>query len=119
MIQRPLMRTDSPWHKLFRGNITLALFLAIASPPVLRPADYRIESWTADNGLPVSAVNRVLQTRDGYLWLATFAGLVRYNGSNFEAYNTANTSELRTSRFTHLVADRAGGFWAPTEGQGI
>jgi len=42
-------------------------------------AQYRIESWTPNSGLPIGSVN--LQTRDGYLWMATFAGLVRYDGS--------------------------------------
>jgi len=34
-------------------------------------AQYRFDSWTADNGLPQNSVQAIRQTRDGYLWLAT------------------------------------------------
>src|SRR5262249_29642062 len=46
-------------------------------------AQYRFDSWTTDNGLPENSVNSIIQTSDGYLWLATFGGLVRYDGMNF------------------------------------
>lgn len=82
-------------------------------------AQYRVESWTADNGLPISSVNRVMQTRDGYLWMATFAGLVRYDGARFQVFNTITSKGLRTSRFVSLFEDRQGDIWAPTEGQGL
>ena len=39
--------------------------------------------WTAQNGLPGEAVYQILQTRDGYLWLRTSAGLVRFDGLRF------------------------------------
>lgn len=79
----------------------------------------RIDAWTADDGLPASAVNAVLQTRDGFLWLATFAGLVRYDGARFEVFNTGTTPQLRSSRFTTLFEDREGSLWAATEEQGV
>jgi ligand-binding sensor domain-containing protein len=34
-------------------------------------AQYRFDHWTADNGLPQNSVRDIVQTRDGYLWLAT------------------------------------------------
>ena len=40
-------------------------------------AQYRFDHWTADNGLPQNSVRDIVQTRDGYLWLTTFDGLVR------------------------------------------
>jgi ligand-binding sensor domain-containing protein len=33
-------------------------------------AQYRLDHWTADNGLPQNSVRDILQTRDGYLWLS-------------------------------------------------
>ena len=39
--------------------------------------------WSAQNGLPGEAVYQILQTRDGYLWLRTSAGLVRFDGVRF------------------------------------
>jgi signal transduction histidine kinase/ligand-binding sensor domain-containing protein len=82
-------------------------------------AQYRFDSWTTDNGLPQVSVNSITQTRDGFLWLATFGGLVRYDGLRFEVFNTGNTKGLRTSRFLSLFEDSNGDLWATTEGQGI
>lgn len=80
---------------------------------------YRFDSWTTENGLPQASVNSILQTRDGFLWLSTFGGLVRYDGLRFEVFNTGNTEGLKTGRFTHLLEDEAGILWAMTEGQGL
>jgi ligand-binding sensor domain-containing protein len=82
-------------------------------------AQYRFDSWTADNGLPQASVNSILQTRDGFLWLTTFGGLVRFDGLRFQVYNTGNTKGLRTGRFLLLFEDRAGNLWITTEGQGV
>jgi len=44
---------------------------------------YGHETWTAQNGLPGEAVYQILQSLDGYLWLRTSAGLVRFDGVRF------------------------------------
>ena len=82
-------------------------------------AQYRIDSWTAKDGLPQNNLNRVIQTRDGFIWAATFAGLVRYDGSRFEVFDTVSTPGLKTSRIVDLFEDREGNLWAGTEGQGL
>jgi signal transduction histidine kinase/ligand-binding sensor domain-containing protein len=83
------------------------------------PAQYRFDSWTTDNGLPQASVNSILQTRDGFIWLATFGGLVRFDGLRFQVFNTGNTKGLRSGRFLWLFEDRAGNLWINTEGQGV
>ena len=45
---------------------------------------YGHDVWSAQNGLPGEAVYQILQTREGYLWLRTSAGLVRFDGNRFE-----------------------------------
>ena len=44
---------------------------------------YAHDNWTAQNGLPGEAVYQILQSPDGYLWLRTSAGLVRFDGVRF------------------------------------
>lgn len=82
-------------------------------------AQFRFDSWTTDNGLPQVSVNSILQTRDGFLWLTTYGGLVRYDGLRFQVFNTGNTKGLRTSRLTVLFEDREGNLWIGTEGRGV
>ncbi|HYJ47306.1 MAG TPA: two-component regulator propeller domain-containing protein, partial [Pyrinomonadaceae bacterium] len=53
-------------------------YLLLSTAASVDNAQYRFDSWTTDNGLPQVSVNSILQTRDGFLWLTTFGGLVRY-----------------------------------------
>jgi signal transduction histidine kinase/ligand-binding sensor domain-containing protein len=90
--------------------------LAAATPAA---AQYRIDRWTTDNGLPTNSVTSVLQTRDGFLWMTTYGGLVRFDGANLKTYNTENTPGLRTGRLISLYESRDGALWITTEGLGI
>jgi ligand-binding sensor domain-containing protein len=78
-------------------------------------AQYYFDAWTTDNGLPQNSVSSILQTRDGYLWLATNDGLVRYDGVHFTIFNAGNRKDLRSSRFSLLFEDREGSLWIFTE----
>src|SRR5262245_10754323 len=71
--------------------------------------------WTTDNGLPQNSVSSILQTKDGYLWLTTNDGLVRYDGVHFTIFNAGNTNGLGTSRLSRLLEDRDGNLWVIAE----
>jgi ligand-binding sensor domain-containing protein len=62
-----------------------------------------------------NAVNAIRQTRDGYLWLATYDGLVRFDGLNFTVFNRGNTNGIGDNRFDMLFEDRQGILWAVTD----
>ncbi|MGL4828158.1 MAG: diguanylate cyclase [Vibrio sp.] len=49
-------------------------------------SDYFVETWTSTDGLPHNSINSIAQTRDGYLWFATWEGVARYNGISFELF---------------------------------
>src|SRR5437762_9288399 len=55
---------------------------------------YNRTVWEASDGLPQNTVQTVLQTRDGYVWLGTEEGLVRFDGERFEVFNGSNTPGL-------------------------
>jgi signal transduction histidine kinase/ligand-binding sensor domain-containing protein len=82
-------------------------------------AQVAVDLWTADNGLPQNIIRAICQTPDGYLWLATFDGLVRFDGVRFTTYNRSNTPGIRGNRFGSLFCTAAGDLWAGTEGSGI
>jgi ligand-binding sensor domain-containing protein len=56
---------------------------ALALDPDKHIDQYAHETWTAQDGLPGEAVYQILQSPDGYLWLRTSAGLVRFDGERF------------------------------------
>ncbi len=70
--------------------------------------------WTTEDGLPQNSILDILQTPDGYLWLATFGGLVRFDGVRFDLFDVANTPGLPTNRVTTLEQDGDGGLWLGT-----
>ena len=81
-------------------------------------AQYRFDSWTTDNGLPQNSVLSILQTRDGYLWLATFDGLVRFDGVRFTIFNKANSKGLAGNGFRSIFAEADDTLWLG-EGSGL
>jgi len=79
-------------------------------------AQYVHRAWTVEDGLPVNYPNWLLQGRNGYLWLTTFDGLVRFDGVRFRVFNTAHSPGLPTNRVLELVEDDDGSLWFLTEG---
>src|SRR6476619_4464568 len=73
------------------------------------------ESWTVKDGLPVNSINSLLQDRTGYIWAATFDGLVRFDGLRFTVFNSANSEELPSNRIIQVNEGRDGSLWLITE----
>lgn len=82
-------------------------------------AQYRFDHWTADNGLPQNSVRDIVQTQDGYLWLTTFDGLVRFDGVRFTVFNKNNSPGIISNRFVNLYEDLQGDLWVSTENSGL
>ena len=79
-------------------------------------AEYWVETWRTDNGLPDNTINAILQTRDGYLWLGTAGGLARFDGVRF---TTPLSAEFKGVRITALCEDRSGRLWIGTQDAGL
>ena len=73
------------------------------------------ESWTAKDGLPVNSINALLQDRTGYIWAATWDGLVRFDGVRFTVFNSSKSEELPSNRIVRLKEGRDGSLWLVTE----
>src|SRR5882724_2351814 len=80
------MLTRSP---LCGATFRLLIFLAVATQIVLavdpnRPTNSYIRtSFTVEDGLSSNVVNAIVQTRNGFLWIGTDAGLNRFDGRHF------------------------------------
>src|SRR5882762_7484137 len=99
----PLQPMASVGAKTFVFAVILAMTILWDSTAA--HAQYQVESWTTDNGLPQNTIHSILQTRDGYLWLTTQDGLVRYDGVRFTVFNKNNTKGINSNRFTQLIVD--------------
>ena len=94
--------------------MALALTLAAVSPAWGADADYQADVLTADDGLPDSSVTAIAQTPDGYLWIGTYNGLVRFDGMRFVTFDPANKPELLHARVRGLFVDCQGTLWINT-----
>jgi signal transduction histidine kinase/ligand-binding sensor domain-containing protein len=63
------------------------------------------QSWSTEEGLPQSSVHSIVQTTDGYLWLATESGLVRFDGFTFQTFDRGNQSAFVSDDVCCLAAD--------------
>ncbi|MBI4903945.1 MAG: hypothetical protein HY820_09940 [Acidobacteria bacterium] len=101
-------------------SILLTLGISACLAPGLF-AQYRFDSWTTENGLPQNSIWGIRQTRDGYLWMTTTSGLVRFDGIRFREFNRENTPGLTAEGFAAyaLVEDRQGCLWAGTYTAGV
>ncbi|MBM3579126.1 MAG: hypothetical protein FJX40_16230 [Alphaproteobacteria bacterium] len=62
-------------------------------------------SGRGNTGCRTIRVEALAQTKDGYLWIGTTAGLARFDGLAFRRFNSANLPELASDRITALAAD--------------
>ncbi len=62
-------------------------------------------------GLEQNPITAVLQSRDGYLWIGTYTGLLRFDGVQFTVFNPGNSRGLRNGRIIELFEDDFGTVW--------
>jgi ligand-binding sensor domain-containing protein/signal transduction histidine kinase len=92
---------------------------AAALDPRKAVSQYGRDLWGIEQGLPSATVRAIAQTRDGYLWLGTLDGLVRFDGVRFTVFDRRNTPELADAFITALHEDRDGVLWIGTDGGGV
>jgi ligand-binding sensor domain-containing protein/signal transduction histidine kinase len=102
-----VIRMPSPSRWLATG---LALICLAGEARALDPnhtlSQYLREQWTTDNDFSGGAIAAITQTADGYLWMGTEKGLVRFDGVNFRL--TTSFSEFSGDPVSGLTTDRDG-----------
>jgi ligand-binding sensor domain-containing protein/signal transduction histidine kinase len=81
--------------------------------------DFAVRTWTKADGLPNSSVTVILQAHDGYLWIGTGAGLVRFDGARFTAIPLLKQGAGATVAVTSLCEDANGCLWIGSQEQGV
>ncbi|MCX7033286.1 MAG: diguanylate cyclase [Arenimonas sp.] len=80
---------------------------------------YAREVWTTRDGLPHNQVNSIAQTPEGYLWFATWEGVVRYNGQEFRAFGRNNVPAMLDSGIRSVSVGPSGALVVATSRGGI
>ena len=82
-------------------------------------SQYLREEWGSEKGFPGGAVNAIAQTPDGYLWIGTQRGLVRFGGRNFQLIQETNTNSSPIGSVLGLLVDEEGSLWVRLGGPGL
>jgi ligand-binding sensor domain-containing protein/signal transduction histidine kinase len=90
-----------------------------AATPSRGPFAYSRRVWQSSNGLPEDFAQALAQTPDGYLWIGTSGGLVRFDGSRFVVFNHENEPAFRDDSVYSLFTSKDGTLWAGAEGGGL
>ena len=86
-----------------------------AFDPFAEGASYSCILYNYANGLPTSEANAITQTSDGFIWIGSYGGLVRYDGNSFERMD----SSLGISAVVCLLADHKDRLWFGSNDNGL
>jgi ligand-binding sensor domain-containing protein/signal transduction histidine kinase len=80
---------------------------------------YSRRVWQSADGLPEDFVQCLARTSDGFLWIGTSGGLVRFDGLRFTVFNRENQPAFEDDSFYSLSTSQDGSLWGGTEGGGL
>src|ERR1700689_3353031 len=84
---------------------------ASAVDPARAVSEYLHDSWRTERGLPSGSVTAIAQTSDGYLWIGTDEGLVRFDGLNFHQFERAQPDSIPIGGVRALLVDASDNLW--------
>src|ERR1700761_6475069 len=108
-------------RQLLRGLITGLAILCLVNAafgldPARRISQYVHDKWGEDKGFLGGRIYAIRQSADGYLWIGTERGLVRFDGSNFTLIKRPLPDSPSIGRVRGLVTDASGNLWIRLEG---
>jgi signal transduction histidine kinase/ligand-binding sensor domain-containing protein len=99
-------------------QLLIVCILILVFVPGLVRSQYLIDKWTTADGLPQNSVNTIIQTHEGYMWLGTYGGFVRFDGFSFTKIGD-EANGLQSERILALCESYDGGIWIGTESRGL
>jgi len=97
------------------GLLQLCCPEAFALDPTLDVSQYSHTAWRNRDGFAKGIVNSIAQTPDGYLWLGTEFGLLRFDGNKAVPWQPPQGQGLASNYIRALLTDRNGTLWIGTD----
>jgi signal transduction histidine kinase/ligand-binding sensor domain-containing protein len=97
--------------RLMLASLCALLLAANSALAATNSSAWLFRVWQTDEGLPDNDVSGVAQTPDGYLWVATYGGLERFDGTRFEEFPPANLPGVPNRVVRALTLDRRHRLW--------
>jgi len=107
------------------GRLLAGLILACFAVPAdaLEPgraiSQYIHDEWGASRGLRAGTIYAIAQSADGYLWIGSEKGLIRFDGVNFRTFSHSDSPSLPPGPILGLVTDREGNLLIRPQGPKI
>jgi len=95
---------------MYRIIIFLSFFFSILIPVIAQTTgNYNIQKYTTENGLPSNGIKGLQwDEKTNFLWIATEAGIVRFNGVDFRSYTKENFPQITSERMLFMARNNAG-----------
>ncbi len=106
---------------MFKRAILINIFIIAAISAAARPS-YTFTRYLERNGIPTTTVEKIIQDDNGYLWLASWSGLYRFDGINFVNYKRGQTETKATpaqGRLADIQDDAFGQLWLLTQNNAL
>ncbi len=102
-------------------SLVLILLFWMGLAGSLPGQDISFHRYTNQDGLPINNINDIVQDQDGFIWIATDAGLSRYDGYTFKTYtlDMAREGSLPSNLIMTLNVDAANKLWILTTDRGL
>ena len=115
--------TDTRFRRslaLIAAALALTLLLgisaaAVESDPTGRGTGFSAVLYDNSSGLPTSEANAIVQSAEGYIWIGSYSGLIRYDGNTFYRYDASSG----VSSVVSLFADSRDRIWVGTNDSGV
>ena len=82
-------------------------------------SQFTLSSWSSRDGLPQNSAQVVHQSADGYIWVGTQEGLVRFNGREFRVFDRSTAPGFLNNHITSVVEADSNRLWVGTSGGGV
>lgn len=121
------METIFSHIRLFCLTLSISLFPVLGfgqkKVPAFHPEknleEFTVDQWTGETGLNSNNLTSVFFANDGFLWVTTYNGLMRFDGLSFDIYTKENIPFIMTDSFNKVFDDGEGGYFFSTQGSGI
>ena len=82
-------------------------------------SDFSYQKWTKDDGLPSNDTYDIMKSKEGFYYLGSSHGFVRFDGTEFKIFNTKNIPLIKANVTRHLFTDSKNRIWIANGGAGI
>lgn len=108
-------------QKPYLKILIVVCFFALCGVSTAQYPSFTFERLTIEDGLSNNSINCILQTSNGFLWIATKDGLNRYDGHSFKIFKNIplDSTSLPENYIMSLLESRDGTLWVGTWGGGL